>query len=111
VVRQSSTEIGGIVVVYVPKELATSGLGFSFVIPDTLFNASAEVPEADNNQQFEAKATLISGDPLPQWLSFDPKTKLITASAVPDRGFPVEIVISEGKKIVTVVISERASGT
>jgi mucin-19 len=111
VVRQSSTEIGGIVVVYVPKELATSGLGFSFVIPDTLFNASAEVPEADNNQQVEAKATLINGDPLPQWLSFDPKTKLITASAVPDRGFPVEIVITEGKKVVTVVISERASGT
>jgi hypothetical protein len=111
VVRQSSTEIGGIVVVYVPKELATSGLGFSFVIPETLFNASTEVSEADNNLPVEAKATLINGDQLPQWLSFDPKTKLITASAVPDRGFPVEIVITEGKKVVTVVISERAAGT
>ena len=111
VVRQSSTEIGGIVVVYVPKELATSGLGFSFVIPDTLFTLPTEVTTADTTLNNQARATLINGDPLPRWLSFDPKTRLISASAVPDRGFPVEIAITEGKKFVTVVISERASGT
>jgi hypothetical protein len=111
VVRQSSTEVGGIVVVYVPKELATSGQGFSFRIPDSLFNAATETTATDTNPAAPARATLVNGEPLPRWLSFDPQTKVISASAVPDRGFPVEVVITEGRKVVTVVVSERASGT
>jgi len=109
VVRQTSTEIGGIVVVYVPKELATSGQGFTFRFPDSLFPSSVDGAQADASSA-AARATLTNGDPLPRWLSFDPVTKVISASAVPDRSFPIEVLITDGEKVITVVVSERAAG-
>jgi hypothetical protein len=109
VVQQTSNEIGGIVVVYVPKELATSGQGFAFRFPDSLYPSPVDGAQADTNRA-ATRATLTNGDPLPRWLSFDPVTKVISASAVPDRSFPIEVLITDGEKVITVVVSERAAG-
>ena len=56
--------------------------------------------------------TTQSGGPLPAWIRFDANTRTFVASAVPDGGLPIQVVVTVNGQTSTIVISERAeSGT
>jgi len=99
-VRESSTQVGGIITVLVSKDAATTGSGFTFQLPaqiaDTVTATTSVV------------VTLLSGDPLPDWLRFVPETNSFVANAVPVGAFPLQVVVSIGGQHMTVVISESS---
>jgi hypothetical protein len=88
-----------IVAVTVPKAMATAGTGFSFDLP-------AQIRAALGTGAI--RVTLADGRPLPDWIRFNPATQRFEASAVPDGGLPLRVLIRAGDKEVMVVISERA---
>ncbi len=90
---------GGVVTVSVPKAMATAGSGFSFELP-------AQVRESVGTDAIQV--TLADGSPLPVWIQFNPATQRFEASAVPDGGLPLQIMLRTGKKQVLIAISERA---
>jgi Ca2+-binding RTX toxin-like protein len=57
----------------IPDNSATSGEAFSFTLPDTTFS------DADGDE-LTLTATLENGDPLPDWLTFDPATGAFSGS-------------------------------
>ncbi len=88
------------VTVSVPRETATSGAGFKFPLPDQVHeSAGAGAP---------ILVTTQSGSPLPAWLHFDAGTRTFVASAVPDGGLPIQVVVTVAGRTSTIVISERA---
>ncbi|SCA55990.1 putative Filamentous hemagglutinin family N-terminal domain containing protein [Candidatus Terasakiella magnetica] len=87
-----------IVLVSVPKNMTTSGQGFSFELPQQV---------SQNITTTSVRATLVDGASLPSWLSVNPATKSFEAKAVPDGGLPLEVVINYGNEQVMMVISER----
>jgi hypothetical protein len=98
-VREPSVQQAGIITVSVPKEMATAGSGFNFPLP-------AQIAESAGNTSIQV--TTISGQQLPDWLTFDPVSRTFTASAVPTGAFPMEVVVTIGGKRTSIVISERA---
>lgn len=85
----------------VPRETATSGTGFSFPLP-------AQIYETGGSTVGPVLVTTASGGPLPAWIRFDAETRTFVASAVPDGGLPIQVMVTVGGKASTVVISERA---
>ena len=83
-----------------PKNTATAGMGFSFVLPPS-------VTEAVSSQN-AVTVTLPNGSPLPDWLQFNEQTMAFTASAVPDGSFPMRVLVTIGNKEVVVTIFERS---
>lgn len=98
-VRPPSSQETGVIAVSVPKEMATSGSGFSFPLP-------AQVVQGDGGNT-TIKVTTEAGQPLPGWLHFVPETKSFAASAVPDGAFPIHIVVTVNGVQTTIVISEH----
>ena len=98
-VREPSIQESGIISVSVPKDMATAGSGFSFPLPEQI-----TVNAAANN----IGVTLVNGKALPTWLKFVPATKTFVAIAVPDGAFPVQLLVTAGGKVSTIVISARA---
>jgi hypothetical protein len=88
----------GLVVVSVPRGTTTSGNGFSFVIPSQITQAAGA-----NTLRFG----LPDGSALPAWLRFEPTTMRLVASAVPDAGLPVKLLVQFGDQQVTIIVSER----
>ena len=84
----------------VPKELAASGAGFSFPLPEQVTNA------VQGTEPFRAE--MPNGGPLPGWLTFNPESKVFTATAVPDGALPVQVVVTHGSQRTKVVISQKA---
>jgi len=99
-VKAPSVGQSGIITVSLPKEMATAGSGFSFLLPVQITNQSAA------NAQI--KVTTTTGQPLPTWLKFNAETKTFVASAVPDGAFPMQVIVIVNGQRTTVVISERA---
>jgi hypothetical protein len=97
-VRAPSLDESGIISVSVPKDMATAGSGFSFPLPEQI-----TVNAAANN----IGVTLVNGKPLPTWLKFVPATKTFVATSVPDGAFPVQVLVTVGGKVSTIVISAR----
>jgi len=97
-VREPSVQQSGIINVSVPKEVATSGTGFAFGLPDQVVGTQANAP---------VTVTTASGQPLPGWLKYVPETKSLSASAVPDGAFPMQVIVTVGGKRSTIVISEK----
>ena len=97
--REPSIQESGIISVSVPKDMATAGSGFSFPLPEQI-----TVNAAANN----IGVTLVNGKALPTWLKFVPATKTFVAIAVPDGAFPVQLLVTAGGKVSTIVISARA---
>ena len=79
--------------------MATAGNGFSFPLP-------AQTVQSSGNAT--VRVTTITGQPLPGWLKLNAETQSITASAVPDGAFPMQIIVTAGGNRSTVVVSERA---
>ncbi len=55
-----------------------------------------------------AQATLASGQPLPDWLRFEDKALRFSSNGVPDRAFPLQVMVSVGGQRVLVAVSERS---
>ncbi|WP_198289147.1 two-partner secretion domain-containing protein [Methyloversatilis thermotolerans] len=102
VVQSPSAKVSGVIAVAVPRETATSGTGFSFPLPDQVFEG---VP---SGKDAEVKVSLAGGGALPGWLRYVPATRSFSAAAVPDGAFPVQVVVTIGTQTTTIVISERA---
>jgi multidrug efflux pump subunit AcrA (membrane-fusion protein) len=87
----------GLVAVTLPAGSAIAGTGFVFLLP------------ADLVVQFDEKikVSLENGTPLPVWLRFDAAKGEFSATAVPDRAFPVRVRLEWAGKQLFVVISER----
>jgi hypothetical protein len=96
---QTPTAIGnGLVAVTVPKDTATSGAGFSFALPTKVVQSAAGAT---------IEVTTISGEPLPAWLKFVPESNSFVATAVPEGGFPFQVLVTSGGRRTVVVVSER----
>ena len=97
-VREPSAQQSGVIAVTVPKEMATSGTGFAFGLPTQVTGTDANTP---------VTVATASGQPLPGWLKYSPETKSLVASAVPDGGLPITVVVNAGGTQSTIVISEN----
>jgi hypothetical protein len=97
VMESPQTTRHGLVAVTLPARSSTSGTGFVFLLP------------ADLVVQFDEKikVSLENGAPLPAWLRFDTAKGEFSATAVPDRAFPVRVRLEWAGKQLLVVISER----
>jgi hypothetical protein len=97
VMESPQTTRQGLVAVTLPARSSTSGTGFVFLLP------------ADLVVQFDEKIklSLENGAPLPAWLRFDTAKGEFSATAVPDRAFPVRVRLEWAGKQLLVVISER----
>jgi hypothetical protein len=89
----------GVFAVTVAKGVLQSGNGFSFALPEQVVQGSAGVP---------AQVTTVSGGALPTWLRFDPQTNTFVATAVPESGLPLEVVVTVGGRRTVVVVSVRS---
>ena len=90
------------VAVMLPKDMVTTGNGFSFPLPAQVTNSA----EAGNNAVITVSTA--SGQPLPGWLKFNPEARTFDASAVPDGAFPMQVLVTMGGRSTTIVISEKA---
>jgi filamentous hemagglutinin family protein len=101
VVRPPSSEQAGFIAVSLPKEMAAAGGGFSFPLPAQSFETAT--------QSESVRVSLQNGNALPAWLKFNPVSKILSSSAVPDGGFPIELLVQVGNVTTTLVISELAN--
>ncbi|KAJ8133664.1 hypothetical protein OY671_013122, partial [Metschnikowia pulcherrima] len=62
----------------IPDQRAKEGCRFEYVIPASVF------ADLDANDTLSSRATLANGDPLPNWLTFDPVS--MTFSGTPPKG-------------------------
>jgi filamentous hemagglutinin family protein len=88
----------GLVAVTVPKDTATAGAGFGFALPTQVVQSAAGAT---------IEVTTTSGEPLPAWLKFVPESNSFVATAVPDGGFPFQVLITVAGRRTVVVVSER----
>ena len=88
------------IAVSVPRDLATPGSAFSFMLP-------AEVADRPQGQGGgRVVVTTVQGDPnLPSWLTFNPDTKTVVATSIPDGALPFQVVVSVGSERFLVDIS------
>ena len=98
--RQSTNQQDNLMVaVSLPKGASTVGTGFRFNMPESVKDmVSAEA---------EIRITQTDGSPPPSWLKFDRQELRFDASAVPDNGLPMQLVVTLAGQRVMVVISER----
>ena len=87
----------GLVSVVLPPQTSTIGTGFVFTLP----------AEVVSQLTAEVKVSLANGAELPNWLKFNAQTGEFTATAVPDRAFPIQVSLSIGSQQLMVVISEK----
>jgi hypothetical protein len=97
-VQRPELQAAGFVVVSVPSNIATSGAGLAFALPDEFLEALAG--------SVNVKASLVGGDPLPSWLRFDSNNGQFIVSEVADVSLPIELTVEFGTQQVKVVISE-----
>ena len=84
--------------VSVPSANAQGGSGFRFELPKQA---------RDLIGRGNAVATLQNGEPLPDWLRFDPQKLDFDATQVPDNALPLRVIVGNGAKRILVVISRR----
>jgi len=88
-------------VVLLPPGSMLSGSGFSITLPEEIQNKLAD-------QSGEMTLTLLSGEPLPNWIEYDPVTHTLHTTAVPDHGLPLQIVVDKAGESITMVLAERS---
>ena len=97
-VRAPTSQLQGVVEVAVPKEVVSTG--FSFPVPEKMANMLA----ASNGR---VNVALVSGAPLPTWLSYESTTQVFHARAVPAGALPLQVIIRNGVSSTRLVIAER----
>lgn len=89
----------GFATVWVPHDISTKGTGFSFTLPERLQQGlPADAP---------SEARMRNGDALPSWLRYISATRSFVASAVPNGGLPLDVVVTINKIRIIVVVTER----
>ena len=100
-VQTPSVQQSGAIAVTVPKGMAASGSGFSFALPTQVVQVEGGAAPV--------QVTTTSGTPLPAWLQYSPESHTIVATAVPDGGLPIQVVVTVNGASSTIVISEGSS--
>ena len=80
--------------------MAASGSGFSFALPTQVVTVEGGAAPV--------QVTTASGTALPAWLHYSPDSHTIVATAVPDGGLPIQVVVTVNGASSTIVISEGA---
>jgi len=99
-VQPPSVQQSGAIAVTVPKGMAASGSGFSFALPTQVVQVEGGAAPV--------QVTTTGGTPLPAWLHYSPDSHTIVATAVPDGGLPIQVVVTVNGASSTIVISEGA---
>jgi hypothetical protein len=89
---QSTPTVG----VSIPIELAFAPAGFRFVLPQGLLDVAGDAAVI---------ARTAAGDPLPTWLRYIPELGAFVASAVPEGGLPIDLLITAGGRGIVVTVS------
>jgi filamentous hemagglutinin family protein len=97
--REPSVQQSGIVTVSIPREMTVAGSSFGFSLPPRISEAAGNMP---------VQITLIEGDPLPGWLSFDQETKRFIATRMPEGVLPIRLVVTIRGIRTTIVIAKRS---
>jgi Putative Ig domain len=71
---------------------AVAGQPFNFTIPDNIFF------DDDNKVPLTYSATLINGNPLPSWISFDPGTRTFSGKPVEKGDLTIRVVVADKEK-------------
>jgi hypothetical protein len=79
------------------RELMARG-GFEFKLPTDVVPASA-APSS-------VQVTLSNGNPIPNWLKFDPVAAKFSAQSVPEGAIPLEVKVSVAGRETAIVVSE-----
>jgi hypothetical protein len=91
----------GLVTVTVSPEVSAGAKGFEFALDNKA------LPPQIGNQPNALNASQPDGQPLPNWLKFDPVTHSFSAQAVPPGAFPMRVKISAGGVNTVVLIQEN----
>jgi hypothetical protein len=76
----------------IQDQTAVTGQPFSFTIPDNIFF------DDDSNVALTYSATLLNGNPLPSWISFNPGTRTFSGTPVETGELTVKIVVADSAK-------------
>jgi hypothetical protein len=75
----------------IKNQTAVAGQPFTFTVPDNIFF------DDDNKVALTYSATLITGDPLPSWISFDPVTRTISGIPLKPDELTIKIVVADSE--------------
>jgi hypothetical protein len=98
-INSPTVQIPGLVSVLVPQGIATAGTGLVIALPDTVTSSA----QASNQQ---VNTSLPNNQPLPAWIRYDPDTKALVTTAVPDGAFPLTVVVTVGNQSTVIQVSE-----
>jgi len=73
----------------IANHTAFVGQPFRFSVPDNLF------ADDDNNAPLTFSASLMNGDPLPSWISFDPGTNTISGTPLESGELTIKVVVTD----------------
>ena len=99
-IKQPTVAVTGAIVVEVVSELVKSPVGFSFQLPKSLIDIVALT-------KTQPSASLVTGEPLPAWLTFVPASNTFLARNVPNDGLPIQVIVTIGNTRTVLVVSER----
>ena len=101
-IKQPTEVVTGAIVVEVASEIVKASAGFSFQLPKSLIDLAVST-------KTQPSASLVSGDPLPAWLTFLPGSNTFIAKSVPNDGLPIQVVIKIGNTRTVLLVTERNS--
>jgi hypothetical protein len=76
----------------IQNQTAATGQPFNFTIPDNIFF------DDDNNVALAYSATLLNGNPLPSWISFNPGTRTFSGTPVETGEITIKVVVTDKEK-------------
>jgi hypothetical protein len=76
----------------IQNQTAVTGQPFSFIIPDDIFF------DDDSNVALTYSATLLNGNPLPTWISFNPRTRTFSGTPVETGELTIKVVVVDSSK-------------
>ena len=76
----------------IKNQTAVAGQPFTFIISDNIFF------DDDSNVPLTYSATLINGNPLPSWISFNPRTRTFSGKPVETGELTIRIVVTDKEK-------------
>ena len=89
----------GLLIVWVPPNMASRGAGFSFELPPE-FTSTMRGPD-------DVKITQIDGNPLQGWMHYDPQSRTVQADAVPQGALPWQQMATVNGKRMVIAVSQR----
>jgi hypothetical protein len=75
----------------ISSQNAAAGQPFTYTLPDNIFF------DDDSNVPLTYTATLITGNPLPSWISFDPGTRTISGTPLEPGELTIKVVVADSE--------------